>query len=98
MKEIAHKQITFIHNDLVIICCIVSNSLYSIITIQFFSSYTVNAVRCLLKETIISCLRWKRQLPHCSHGDQLGGNNFAFIKFKVGFFYHWGKVGFQLKL
>ena len=93
-KESTHKQIICIHNYLVIICCIVCTSLYYIVIIVFFSP-TVNAVRHLLKKTIISCLRWRRQLPRCSHGNQFGGNNFAFIKFKVEFFCHWGKVGFQ---
>lgn len=90
MKESTHKQTTFIHNSLSGIAIPYKILLYSVVF-----SFSVYAIRCLLKKKIINALRWKRQLQLCPHGNQLGGNNFAFIKFKVGFDYHSGKIELQ---
>lgn len=92
-KKLCAQQTTLIHNKAIIYC----NSLaphYRCVFFSFFLSFfTLSDV--FLKKTIINSLRWRRQLQPCSHGNLLGGNNFAFIKFKVGFDCHWGKIGPQ---
>lgn len=51
----------------------------------------MSSIMSLVKETIvIAGIDGEKRLKRRSHGNQLRGNNFAFIRFKAGFGYHLG--------
>lgn len=57
---------------------------YRSVFLPLFFSPTLSDV--FWRRQLWTSLRRRRQLPLCSHGNPLGGNNFAFIKFKVGLY------------
>lgn len=87
MKGGPRKQATLIQNEAIVwrwwFCRAI---LPKCVSPSFF--YALSDV--FWRRQLWTSLRRRRQLPLCSHGNPLGGNNFAFIKFKVGL-YCWGR-------
>lgn len=88
MKGGAHKQATLIQNE-TIVCPLCFSC--AILPKCYFLFLMLSDV--FWRRQLWTSLRQRRQLPLCSHGNPLGGNNFAFIKFKVGLDCCWGGVG-----